>query len=413
MSQPSTSKTRVSLVLLLTLLCVGANLHADVFVRWDQQEILPAAVLGISRIVVPASNGKAVENAVAQGYEVFVEQGSTPRVVQLHAQAGSGKGRALAVDTRGKWPHIRTNWVTRRNDVLQVAGRSAQPWLESNAALFRTIQSTQPASMPLVTYAWKPITLSEIDEGPALQNYLVAIAEAGSFGGDLLLPLHERFEQDLLLGKPQARAAWKEIRRYIEFYAWNLPGRYRQVANVGVVTADPMKSFELMNLLARHNTPFSLIDPAGLPAGGLAALKVVIVVDQPSGSQAEVLAEFARNGGQVVSPKQIEDPNQFALEVRQMLGPEHRLIDIWNGITVLARPYEEPNGKGVLVTAVNYSDQPLSVQMRVRGTFSQVQYESPEHDAALLSYEHREGSTEFVIPALRVGGRVFLTRAGQ
>ena len=34
-------------------------------------------------------------------------------------------------------PHVRLNEVTRRNDVLQVAGRSAQPWLENNGALVR------------------------------------------------------------------------------------------------------------------------------------------------------------------------------------------------------------------------------------------------------------------------------------
>jgi hypothetical protein len=46
--------------------------------------------------------------------------------------------------------------------------------------------------------------------------------------------------------------------------------------------------------------------------------------------------------------------------------------------------------------------------MRVRGTFSRVQYESPEQEPLLLPHEQRNGFTEFVIPALRVGGRVFL-----
>ena len=58
----------------------------------------------------------------------------------------------------------------------------------------------------MLTYPWTPSTLSETDEGPALENYLLAIAEAGSFGADLVLPLHERFGRRLLLGQPQARA---------------------------------------------------------------------------------------------------------------------------------------------------------------------------------------------------------------
>jgi hypothetical protein len=396
-------------VTLLVLFCLGASLQADVLVRWEGDEIPSAASLGIARIVVPATHRKAIENAVTQGYDVYLEHASERRLVQLRPHPGTPKGRVLSVDGRGKWPHIRTNWVTRNNAVLQVTARSAQPWIDSNAALLRIINAATSVSMPLLTYAWKPITLSDIDEGPALENYLVAIAEAGSFGGNLLLPVHERFERDLLLGKPRARAGWNEIRRYIEFYSWNLPARYRPIANIGVVTADSIRWFEVMNLLARHNLPFELIAPTALAARDLAAFKLLIVPDEPSASQREALAAFERKGGAVVTPKGIGDPNKFALEMRQKLGRDHRVIDIWNGITVIAAPYEEPNGESVLVTAVNYSHQPLPVQMRVRGTFSLVHYESPEEPPALLPYEHRDGCTEFVIPALRIGGRVFLS----
>lgn len=379
-------------------------------IRWEQDAVPSPTALGISRIVIPAGNRKAIEHAVAQGYDVYLEETPGPRLAQLQPRAGSSERHVLAVDGRAKWPHIRSNTVTRRNEVLQVAGRSAQPWIETNAALFRIIQATNAGPRPVVTYAWKPITTSEINEGPALEHYLVAIAEAGSFGGDLLLPLHPRFQNDLLFGKPQARAAWKEIRRYIEFYSWNVPGRYRSVANIGVVAADPMKSFELMNLLSRHNLPFELIDPAQLPGRDLASFKLLIVVD-PSSTPPEAVATFAANGGTIVNRPTVGDPNAFALEMRQMLGPDNRVIDIWNGITVVTAPYEEPDGTGVLVTMVNYAQQPLPVQVRVRGTFSQVHYESPEQEATLLSYEHRNGYTEFVLPALRIGGRVFLTRA--
>ena len=79
---------------------------------------------------------------------------------------------------------------------------------------------------------------------------------------------------------PQARGWWTEIRRYIEFYSWNLPDRYRPLANIGVVTAEPMESFEVMNLLARHNLPFEIIAPERLR-----------------------LAAFKRDGGQRKAPR--------------------------------------------------------------------------------------------------------------
>ena len=109
----------------------------------------------------------------------------------------------------------------------------------------------------------------------------------------------------------------------------------------------------------------------------------------------------------------ITDPNAFAMEVRQLLGPIQRVIDVWNGITVLTAPYRSPDGTSVLITTLNYAHQPLPVQLRIRGTFSVVHYESPEEPLTLLPYQHREGYTEFVLPALRVGGRVFLSERTQ
>jgi hypothetical protein len=253
--------------------------------------------------------------------------------------------------------------------------------------------------------------LSDIDEGPALENYLVAIAEAGSFGADLLLPLHERFQTRLLLAEPQARTEWAEIRRYLEFYSWNLPDQYQPVANIGVVTGEPMLSFEVMNLLARHNLPFEHLAPEMLRTRELGSFKLLIVLDPPAPAQVEALNEFERRGGKVHRVSNgVADPNAFALDMRRLLGPEHRVVDIWNGITVITAPYRDPGGQTVLLTALNYAHQPLPVQLRIQGTYSQVHYESPEDPAALVPHEHRGGYTEFVLPALRVGGRVFLRR---
>ena len=76
--------------------------------------------------------------------------------------------------------------------MLQVTNRSSQPWLENNEALIRvaTGPATAEAWPLLITYTWQPVTVADLDQGPRLEHYLLAIAEAGSFGADLLLPLH-------------------------------------------------------------------------------------------------------------------------------------------------------------------------------------------------------------------------------
>ena len=419
------------LIAVLLILAFGVGADAEVFVRWDRDQVPSPQSLGIQTLVVPAKSA-ALRSALDQGYRVFLEvdaaalaafvppakgvagvvvkgQATPAQLRRLRLQLQPLGTRVVALESRAKWPHIRTNWVTRNNDVLQVTGRSSQPWIENNAALLRIIAASQP-SAPTLSYPWVPITIADADEGPALENYLVAIAEAGSFGADLVLPLHERFQTRLLLGQPQARADWAEIRRYVEFYSWNLPARYEPLASVGVVTAEPMLSYEVMNLLARHNVPFKLVDPKAITAPALDGIKMLIVLDAPASSQ-EALAAFERGGGTVRKVASgVADPNGFALEVRRALGPQQRAIEIWNGITVIAAPFREPGGTSLLITALNYAHQPLPFQLRVPGTFSSVTLESPEDPSTLLPYQQRDGFTEFVIPALRVGGRVFLSK---
>ena len=432
--RPRANRTRVAAAFAGVWLCAVASAWAEVLVRWDQAEVPPPAALGLTALVVPASAEDVRARAVAQGYRVYLEVEAaalagftapsgqlagvlvkgTPRPAllrQLRARLAPRGVRVAIVDDRGKWPHIRTNWVTRNRDVLQVTGRSAQPWIENNAALVRINAAGSNRPRPMLTYRWQPITLSDAGEGPAVENYLVAIAEAGSFGADLLLPLHERFQSRLLSAEPRARAEWARIRSYLEFYAWPLGARHAPVANIGVVTAEPMLSFEVMNLLLRHNLPFELVSPAELPGRPLDPFRLLIVLDAPGAAATKALDAYAAAGGKVHRVTDgVADPNEFALAVRKMLGAEHRVLEIWNGITVMAAPYRAADGEGLVLTAVNYAHQALPVQLRLTGEYSTVQFETPEEPAALLPHTIRDGYTEFVLPALRVGGRVFLTR---
>ena len=427
---------------LLWCLAAAATAHAEVLFRWDRDAIPPRESLGIETVVIPAGNDALLRSARAAGYRVYVEvaaaslarwivpagidgvvvkgRPSAQQVRQLRPRLAGRSTRVVVLDERAKWPHIRANWVTRgSNDVLQVTGRSAQPWIENNAALLRIARAAPDAVTPVLTYAWEPVTVAEKEEGPSIDSYLLAIAEAGSFGADLVLPLHARFQGNLLLGRPQARADWAEIQRHARFYSWNLPTRYEPIANIGVVTAQPVLWFETMNLLARHNLPFELIAPAELPKRDLNAIALLIVLDEPDAAVRQALAAFEAKGGRVKATTVVGDPNAFALEMRQLVGRERRIVDIWNGITVLTAPYVsprapgEPDGRSVLLTVLNYSAQPLPVQLRVAGTFPIVHYESPDEPLTLLPHEHRDGYTEFVVPALRLGGRVFLSHGSS
>jgi hypothetical protein len=104
------------------------------------------------------------------------------------------------------------------------------------------------------------------------------------------------------------------------------------------------------------------------------------------------------------------DPNAFALEIRQRLTRAGRAVDIWNGITVMVGVYQDAATGTLLVTALNYAHEALPIQMRIAGTYDLVHYEAPGEPPRRLAFEHRDGHTEFVVPALRVGARIFLSR---
>ncbi len=453
------------LPLVLVLTWAAATARAEVLVRWDLDQVPARESLGIMTLVVPASKPAVVEQAIGKAFRVLldVDAASLPppaalpeavigfvvrgdataqQLAELRGRLRAPGARVLHVEDRGLWPHVRLNWVSMQNNVLQVTSRTAQPWVESNAVFARAAESAGGAP-PVLAYAWEPITLADEDQGPATEDYLVAIAEAGSFGADLVLPLHEGFQRDLIHGKPAARARWQEMRRYLEFYGWDLPRQYRRISNIGVITASPAESIEVLRLLTRHNLPFELLPASAVRGDRLKAFAMVVALDPLEASALAPLAAFVSGGGTLVlneparqprwdgATRVLEDerhvidrlgdgrvvtlrepilnPDEFAKDVREMLGPGRRIVDVWNGITVLIAPYEDPGDGTVLVTALNYAHVEQPVQVRVRGTFAYGYYESPESAPALLPLRHREGDTEFVVPALRVGGRVFLS----
>lgn len=423
---------RTLIVALCLLLGVAGDGRGEVLVRWDQDRVPAVEALGVRTLLVPIERTAAIRDAAQKGYRIYVEvdAGQLPAlrvppaaeggvVVRGAATAAHLRraratllrpgARLLTLDERGKWPHVRLNEVTKRDDVLQVAGRSAQPWLENNGALVRLAGLASADATALLSYPWTPLTVSDEDEGPAVEHYLVAIGEAGSTGASLVLSLHPRLQQGLLRGRPDARRDWEVIRRYLEFYAWDVPRQYEPMATVGVIAADPLVSFEMLNLLTRHNLPFRLLSPTALAPADVDGLALLIVVDAPGAEASGVVTRFEQAGGAVVRPEgPVVDPNAFAMDVRNRLGPERRVVDIWNGITVLVEPRLDPDDGTVLLSLVNYAHDARPVQVRVRGTFASVEYESPGQAAMLLPFTHRHGSTEFVVPELHVGGRVFL-----
>jgi hypothetical protein len=103
------------------------------------------------------------------------------------------------------------------------------------------------------------------------------------------------------------------------------------------------------------------------------------------------------------------DPETFAQDLGRLIERNKVLISLWNALTTIAVPYRSPGSQKKVVELVNYAQEPLRVQVRVKGSFSSIRYETPELGCCeSLMPVHRKGSTEFVVPSLRIAGRVHL-----
>jgi hypothetical protein len=443
--------------------------------RWTQVAVPAIESLGIRSLVMPWREGgkAAFQSAIVSGYRVYVMVDTHSAVTALRACTdvsvcgialdldGSQSERAvsdvinqlksikhdidiLVLNKHGKWPQMLGNIVLTRDGVLQASSPTRQPWIDSNAARVRMNDALGRLQATTLAYKWEPV--DPLDrEGPRREDYLLSIAESGALRCNLVIDVHERVQVGLLSAERRTLALWREIRSYLEFYRREKWRRFKLLANVGVVATDYSHGGELINLLGRHNIPFRVLLPLELAKPETQLFDVIIVIDSLDQQMLQRVAEFARSGviaiflnlklphpwqgrrpdsrdvhraaydtgaGKVILLlEEVLDPDQFARDVNRLLGSRRRLIELWNGLTVLSTVYQDRQNSSVIVELLNFSGAPLSVQMRVKGTFSQVKYEVPEQSGhESLKTEILDGFTQFVIPWIHIGGRLFIER---
>jgi hypothetical protein len=198
-----------------------------------------------------------------------------------------------------------------------------------------------------------------------------------------------------------------------------------------------------MNLMARRNIPFRVLRPRDFTKNALAGLDLMVLfanpgepgttamIDWVTGGRVAILVDvrgsypwqsaqpsqrgehwtsYTMGKGRVIELLEpVADPETFAQDVRRLLDKPRVLFGLWNALTTLAVPYQQPGSPNETLDLVNYAEDPLVVQVRVKGSFSVIRYETPEHGCCeSLTPARRDGFTEFVVPWLRIGGRVHL-----
>jgi len=450
------------------LVCSSA--WCNVFVHWTSSTVPPVAELGMNNLVLSWNENISaqVKAARKQGYQVYVEvpldqaagvadtaSGLAGIILSVPAsksgelekylpklQSAHPKLRFVVLDPDGKRPEMRGSLVIKRDSVLAVSSPTAQPWIDSNLALVKVEQRSNPAQVPMYTFSWGG---DSGQQQPALtaEDYSLAVAEAGACHADLILELEDRLQKGLIDHDPQARALWSQVRSYAGFYSHAAEQAMEAAATVAVVVDDLDPSDEAMNLLARHNIPFEVLRPADLQSADLRGFDVIAVFAKPDRPACERMGELAKLGKTIVLvdahgsypwqndqpvrvnehvlsyavgkgkvlelAEPVTDPETFAQDIRRLLGTQNVLMNLWNGLTTIAVPYSEHSGTVKVLELINYSGDPLRLQVQVKGTFASIRYETPGHACceSLVPVKHN-GFTEFVIPELQIAGRVHL-----
>jgi hypothetical protein len=460
-------------VLTLVCLLGATPGWSGVLLRWTQPSIPPAATVGVKDLVVAWDAEALIRNAHRQGYRVYAEvpvgkAGDMIRSVKNESLAGIvlNPGDSpptqigedlrqlrsaypallvLVLNPKAKQPQMKGQLVIKRDGILQVTSPTAQPWIDSNLALVRLDRALRPEQASIYEFRWDLSDAMQQEYGPSAADYCLAVAEAGAFHADLILSLHPSLQGGLLRNAPSAQTVLKEIKRYMNFSPQEGARVGEAEANVGVITDDSRKAYEPINLFGRHNIPFAIVKASDLKSRTFDALDLLVVFAVPDEPSIAALTDFASRGGVVVLvgapgsypwqsgpvvpagehsvayaagkgriielPGPVIDPETFAQDIRRLLRADNRDVDIslWNALTVIAVSYGVPGGHDKVVELINYAQEPIPVQVRVKGSFSSVLYETPDLPCCdSLTPVQRGGFTEFVVPSLRIAGRVHL-----
>lgn len=295
--------------------------------------------------------------------------------------------------SEGAWPRLRL--LTEQTD----AGPSSDPWIYSNTWLVRSMRAWS-GSRP-VWLAYPP----EDDARP--EDYARAIADAAVAGGRWVVTLDRR--------KPEAPAAWRKIVEFLKFYEEHAEWRRWAAAGSLVIVQDaaapdPDMSDENLNLIARRQVPYRVIERRDLSAAALAGFRAVVATDiaAPTEAERKILLSFQQGGGEVIAGA-APDPEILSKHMRNLLG-DGSPVRLFNASAVLG--YVASDGGRLLVQLVNYATAPArDVTVRTKGEYRKARFFMPGAAARDLEIDSSEiDRSEIVIPTFAVSAAVLFEK---
>lgn len=341
----------------------------------------------------------------------------------------------------GLWPGVSTA-------PPPAGGPTTLPWIDSNGSLLLIARALAPDKS--VWIGFDPPAQAK----PTPEAYMLAVADAASYGARWAISLDDPLRADLTARKQPAVDTWKKVTDTLTFFQQHKQARTYQPAGVLAV----MSSFagpdweagrDALNTLARLRQPFRVIARSRVAGASLAGLKAIYYLDPeaPDAALRQKLMAFANGGGALFVPSQWPNPEGqpvkaepyllfnvravgkgrlavckeerpdaylAAADVQVIMSHRNDILRLYSASSANGFYQTSAQGGQGVIHLLNYacrpgSDGPL---FYVRDPYKSARLVSPElaSPAALKLDPQAEGGAEVFLPRLSVYGAIELEK---
>lgn len=331
------------------------------------------------------------------------------------------------------WPQIKRS--ARGADVD--AGPTGAPWIDSNAWVARLAAARAPHRA-----VWLGFERPADDASPAPSAYTIAIADAAAAGARWMVTLDDELRKGLPAANASAVKTWHGIVQALAFFerhrSW---AAWERWSSVGVLSSfagkDEFMGQELLNLAARHNLLYRVLDrsfPASQKFDGLPAVLYLDAGSPAAALQAKLMA-FVQSGGLLIVPRALaavfpagkpvpclvagyqlrqvgkgaiaaatadwEDPYFLAADVHNLVRRRNDPVTLFNAGSLWEHYSVASDGRAALLQLVGFTSQPYqAVSLAVaHPRRAAALYTIGAEQPTMLEPKRVEGRLEFHLPA--------------
>ncbi len=424
---------------ILVTLGTGASAETEVAQRRQLKDYVPAAKkrgIAVLGVVYPGSGvasvieaakelqleGLVLDGEFAPDFAANLARQFAGIVIPIEQDAASARSSAAPlIAMQGVRPNARD-----LADMGIRAGASAEPWIDSNIWLVRSLRYGNTR---------RPVWISQEPNPVSEGDYIRCVGDVAVAGGRWIVSLDDELRVNLLKKDADALGTWRRIAGSLKFGEDHADWRqYTPFGNLGIVIDQTADFDEYLNLAARRQVPYRLIRREELNAGSLASFRSVMAFAAPTDSERKILQNFASNGGVVIAgpswgnaPKddgyaeiptgkgrivvykdEPPDAEAAAKDLQDLLEPQLIGLSAFNVPSAIT--YVSTEGGSVLIQVLNYAGRPAErITLRFNGVFKRARFYTPENAPQdLVTSEAQNGRTEILIPKLAAWGAVLL-----